>query len=68
MWLVLYTRVPFFKVRFVRVPYEFGDLRIDPSLENYPCGWKGLGLEGGGGGLEGLGFRVKDLGSRGFGV
>ena len=34
-WPVLENRVPF-GILFIRVPYYVGDLKGDPSLENYP--------------------------------
>ena len=35
IWAVFQIRVPF-RVFFIRVPYHIGDLKRDPSLENYP--------------------------------
>ena len=35
IWAVLEISVPF-RVLLVRVPYCFGDLKRDPTLENYP--------------------------------
>ena len=53
-------------VLFLRVPYYSGDLKRDPSLENYPSGhgsllgfWVYWVYR-----VEGLGFRVWELGFR----
>ena len=37
IWGLFQIRVPVpFRVLFIRVPYYIGDLKGDPSLENYP--------------------------------
>ena len=37
MWVEFKTRVPFYRVLLIRVPYYIGDLNREPNLENHPC-------------------------------